>query len=102
MKNDGQLVPCFSSPFNDWEVEEVQRFLQVIQVKRVHPNQEDLMLLKETKDGRFSMKRFYGVLDHSVAVLFSHSIIWNSWIPTKVGFFYLESFLGESANLESS
>ena len=88
---DGGWSPCFSKPFNDWEVEEVQSLLHAIQVKRVHSNQEDMMLLKETKDGRFSAKCFYGVFDCSVAVLFSHSIIWNTWIPTKVGFFAWEA-----------
>ena len=75
-------------------MEEVQRFLHAIQVKRVHPNEKDLMLSKETKDGRFSVKWFYGVLDCSNAVLFPHSIIWNSWIPTKVGFFAWEASHG--------
>ena len=84
---DGGWSACFSRPFNDWEVEEVQSLLHAIHVKGVHPNQEDLMLLKETKDGCFSVKCFYGVLDRSIAVLFPHSIIRNTWIPTKVGFF---------------
>ena len=52
----GGWSTCFSKLFNDWEVEEVQRFLHAIQVKRVHPNQEDLMLSKETKDGCFLVK----------------------------------------------
>ena len=42
-------------------MEEDESLLHVIHVKRVHPNQEDLMLLKETKDGLFSIKCFYGV-----------------------------------------
>ena len=93
---DGGWSPCFSRPFNDWEVEDIQRFLQAIQVKSVHPNQEDLMLLKETKDGTFSVKWFNEVLNHSVTILFPHGIIWNTWIPTNVGFFCLGGLQGGS------
>ena len=89
MGEDGGWSPCFFRPFNDWRVEEVQRFLHAIQVKRGHPNQEDLMLSKETKDERFSVKWFDGVLDCLATVFFPHCIIWISWIPTKVGYFLL-------------
>ena len=75
-------------------MEEVQSLLQAIQVKRVHSSQEDLMLLKDTKDGCFSVKWFYGVLNCSVTDLFPHGIFWNTWIPTKVGCFLLGRPLG--------
>ena len=58
------------------------------------------MLLKGTKDGCFSIKCFYGVLDRSVAVLFPHCIIWNTWTPTKVGFFAWEASLGKVLTLD--
>ena len=72
---DGSWSPCFSRLFNNWEVEEVQSLHHTIRVKRVHHNQEDMMLLKETKDGCFSVKCFYGVLDRSISVLFPLCII---------------------------
>ena len=75
-------------------MEEVESFLHAIHVKRVDPNKKELMLLKETKDGRFSVKCFYGVLDRLNVVLFLHSIIWNTWTPTKVSFFLLGKPLG--------
>ena len=59
------LSPTFSSPFNDWEVEEVQCLLQG---KKVLPNQEDQMLLKEAIDGTFSVKLLYKMLDGTRAI----------------------------------
>ena len=51
--------PCFSGSFNDWELEEVQGFLQVIQGKRISTNQKDLLLMRESKDGQLLMKLCY-------------------------------------------
>ena len=34
------LCPSFSRPFNDWEVEEVERFLSTIQGKRLNADVE--------------------------------------------------------------
>ena len=50
---------CFVRPFNDWEVEEIQNLLQAIQDKRILPSQDDLMLMREAGDGRFSVKLLY-------------------------------------------
>ena len=33
--------PHFSRPFNDWELETVERFLVTLQGKKVHTNMED-------------------------------------------------------------
>ena len=42
----GGWTPCFFRPFNDWEVEEIQKLLQARQDKRILPSQDDLMLLR--------------------------------------------------------
>ena len=47
---EGGWSPRFSRPFNDWEVEEVERLLVTIQGRRLNPNLEDRVLWKETKD----------------------------------------------------
>ena len=56
--------PHFTRPFNDW----AERFLQVIHLKKVFPFQADKILLKEAKDGCFSVKDVNRALDHSAAV----------------------------------
>ena len=79
--------PLFSRSFNDWELEEVQIFLQVIQGKRVISNKEDALLVKDIKGGRFFVKFFYLQLAPVRDSLFLFRFVWNPWVPTKVGFF---------------
>ena len=38
---EGGWNPCFSRPFNDWEMEIVERFLVTLQGKKVVTNMED-------------------------------------------------------------
>ena len=61
-REEGVWSPTFSRPFNDWEVEEVERLLLTIQGRRLNPNLEDRVLWKETKDGIFSVKSLYSAL----------------------------------------
>ncbi|RVW65596.1 putative ribonuclease H protein [Vitis vinifera] len=85
----------FLRPFNDWEVEEVESFLLIIQGKRLNADLEDRMVWKETKDGNFSVKSCFNSLDHSSAVPFPWRIIWSSFVPSKVGFFTWEAAWGK-------
>ena len=55
---EGGWSPHFSRSFNDWGLGEVQLFLHVIQRKRVISSGEDGLLMKDVKDGRFSVKLF--------------------------------------------
>ena len=73
----GGWSPCFSRSFNDWELKEVRSFLHVIQGKRVISNQEDLLLMKDVKDGRFSVKLFYKHLVLARDPLFPFHFVWN-------------------------
>ena len=45
----------FLRPFNDWEVEEVERFLHFLHNKKIRPFQEDRLLLKETMIDGFQL-----------------------------------------------
>ena len=102
MGEEGGWTPCFLRPFNDWEVEEVERFLSSIQGKRLDADVEDRMLWKETKNEIFTVKSLYNSLDHSCAVPFPWSIIWSPDVPTKVGFFCLGSFMEEGSYSRST
>ena len=93
MSEEGGWSPRFSRPFNDWEVEEVERFLLAIHGKRMVTNVEDRVLWKETKDGKFSIKSLYSAFELRYAVSFLRSIIW-SLCSYQGGFFGLESFMG--------
>ena len=51
-------------------------------------DQDDLLLVKEAKNGCFSMRLFYRLLDLSPAVLFPFQSIWNPFVPINVVFFF--------------
>ena len=57
-----------------------------------------MLFLQEAKDGRYSVKLLYRALDRPTTVLFPFCLIWNAWVPTKVGFFCLRSFMGQGVN----
>ena len=76
-REEGVWSPRFSRPFNDWEVEEVERLLVTIQGRRLNPNLEDRVLWKETKNEIFSVKSLYSALDSRSVVQFPNSIIWS-------------------------
>ena len=54
-REEGGWSPVFLRPFNDWEVEEVERFLHFLHNKKIRPFQEDQLLLKETMTDGFSV-----------------------------------------------
>ena len=91
---EGSWNPCLSRPFNDWEMEIVERFLFSLQGKKVVTNMEDRIQWKKAKDGIFSVKSFYSAMEGSSTVPFPNSIIWSAHAPTKVGFLCLGSFIG--------
>ncbi|RVW45049.1 rRNA-processing protein UTP23-like [Vitis vinifera] len=97
MGEEGGWTPRFFRPFNDWEMEEVERFLSTIQGKRLNADVEDRMVWKETKNEIFTVMSLYNSLDQSCAVLFPWKIIWSPYVPTNVGFFCLGSFMGEGS-----
>ena len=74
---EGGWSPRFSRSFNDWELEDVQSFMHIIQGKRVVSNQEDLLLMKDVKDGRFSMNPFYKHLVSEQDPPFPFHFVWN-------------------------
>ena len=65
-REDGGWSPVFLRPFNDWGVEEVERFLHFLHNKKIRPFQEDRLLLKETMTDGFSVRLMYRKLMHSL------------------------------------
>ena len=102
MGDVGGWSPCFSRPFNDWEMEAVVSLLSILQGKQLFVGLEDRVLWNASKNGIFSVKSLYNTLDSSGAVPFPWKIIWSPCVPTKVGFFCLGNFLGEGSNPRST
>ncbi|RVW44985.1 putative ribonuclease H protein [Vitis vinifera] len=71
----GGSNPCFLRAFNDWEVEEAERFLERLQGKRVIEDVEDMVSWIETKSGKFSIKSLYVALEAGGSSLFPSSFI---------------------------
>ena len=78
----------------------MERLLVIIRGRRLNPLAEDCWLWKETKDGIFSVKSLYSILDSRRGVQFPINIIWNPCVPTKVGFFAWEAFWGKVLTLD--
>ena len=49
----------FVRDFNDWEMEEVERFLQILHIRKITSYQEDQLLLKGAKEAVFSTRLMY-------------------------------------------
>ena len=96
---EGGWNPPFFRPFSDWEMETVERFLFSLQGKKVDTNMEDRVRWKEAKDGIFSVKSFYSVMEGSSIVLFPNNIIWSPCALFKVGFFAWEASWGKVLTL---
>ena len=89
--------PVFLRPFNDWEVEEVERFLHFVRSRKIRPLQEDRFVLKEFMSDGFSVILMCRKLAHYAPTEFLAWSIWNPIVPPKLGFFCLGSVLGQGA-----
>ena len=84
----------FLRPFNDWEMEEVERFLHFLHNKKIWPFQEDRLLLKESITDGFSVRHMFHKLMYSPPLDFPCQSIWNPIVPPKLVFFLLGKLLG--------
>ena len=89
----GVWNPCFTRPFNDWEVREVEKFLLAIQPSKIISSREDKLILKGSTAGIYLVKLMYEVLNRlaSSPMTFPIQSVWNSVVPLKVGFFSWEA-----------
>ena len=97
----GSWSPTFIRALNDWEIEEMARFLQTLYEQSFRTTGEDMLLLKEAKGKSFSVKVMYKGYDLSPTCDFPHRLIWNSVAPPKMGIFFLRSSLGQILTLDN-
>ena len=90
----------FLRPFNDWEMEEVERFFLFIHNKKIRSVQEDRLLLKDAISDGFSVRHMYRKLMFSPPLDFPSSSIWNPIVPPKLGFFAWEASWGKVLTLD--
>ncbi|RVW18822.1 hypothetical protein CK203_098384 [Vitis vinifera] len=65
-----ELEPCFTRPFNVWELVEVENLLGRLCGERVLLDEEDEVSGLKSKDGNFSAKSLYKVLEPDSSVCF--------------------------------
>ena len=70
VREEGGWSPTFLRSFNDWEMEEVERFLSSIHKKKIRPWIEDKLLLKGSSHDNFSVRTMYSGLDLSFEIDF--------------------------------
>ena len=80
----GGWNPCFSIAFNDWVVEEAERFLERLHGKRVLGDVDDMVFWTKTKSRKFSVKSLYLALEAGCPSLFLSSCIWNVWCSPRL------------------
>ena len=95
LKGGKGLVPSLLKTFNDWEAEEVERFLLFLHSRKIRLLQEDHLLLKETTSDGFSVRLMYRMLAHSAPTNFPFWSIWNPIVPLKLVFFAWEASWGK-------
>lgn len=87
------LGPSFSRALNDWELDLVECFLLSLQGRSVWGEEEDKVIWIGSKNEKFSVKALYSTLETKSTMSFPATVIWNSWVPSKVGFFSLRRLL---------
>ena len=90
-KGIGCWSPTFLRPLNDWELDEMVRFLQTLHDQNFRPTVEDPLLLKDIKEKGFSVKITYKGFDISPAFDFPYRLVWNPVVPPKIGVFAWEA-----------
>ena len=96
----GVWSPVFLRPFNDWELDEVERFFFFLHNKKIRSVQEDRLLLKDSNSDGFSVRHMYCKLMFSPPFDFPSRSIWNPIVPPKLGFFAWEASWGKVLTLD--
>ena len=96
----GGWSPVFLRPFNDWEMEEVERFFIFLHNKKIRPAKEDRLLLKDSSTDGFSVSHMYRKLMFAPPLDFPSRSILNPIVPPKLGFFAWEASWGKVLTLD--
>uniref|UniRef100_A0A2N9EUJ9 Reverse transcriptase zinc-binding domain-containing protein n=1 Tax=Fagus sylvatica TaxID=28930 RepID=A0A2N9EUJ9_FAGSY len=85
----------FIRDFNDWEMEEVLSFLNLIHSKIPSHEGPDVMKWKLRQHGRFEVKSFYQALIGQSTTHFPWKAIWKVKAPRRVAFFVWSAAWGK-------
>ena len=82
----GDWNPWFSRFFNDRELHKCASYSPTIQKQKVYPGEKDRLVRNQSKDGCFSIKSLYGVMEGMREGIFPRNMV-GARLPTKVSFF---------------
>ncbi|KAJ9677624.1 hypothetical protein PVL29_022550 [Vitis rotundifolia] len=89
----------FRRPFQDWELEEVNRFLGHISAEKVQEG-EDFLVWKIERKGMFKVKSYYRSLKEDNSPLFPAKEVWGSYAPLRTRFFAWEAVWGKISTID--
>ena len=90
----------FMRPFNDWEMEEMQRLISLISNKKISQRERDKIFWLVDKKGEYTVKAKYRHLEGDTFEAISTGLIWNSCIPPKVSVFTWEVLWGKVLTMD--
>ena len=88
-------------PMQDWEVDEVARFFELLYYQKVRYGDEDKICWIPLKRKSFKVKSYYQVLSTPRRSTFSWKSIWKVKISPQVAFFVWMATLGKILTLDS-
>ena len=83
-------MPRFSRSFNDWEIGEIQIFLNLINSRRTFQVEKNRIFWKGDPDGCYSVQTNLTLLEGVSESRTPWKPLWNSLVPAKVRFFAWE------------
>ena len=98
---EGGWNPRFVRRFNDWEMDMVQSFFDTISNKRILPSIKDKLMWKKIAGGLFSVKSCFDLLEGDSQLSSPTRMLWNSNIPTKMGFFDREVWWDKALTMKN-
>ena len=101
---DGEGV-VWNVPFfpvaNDWEVEEFSSFFARLYGMALRRREDDVMIWTGSKEGVFSVKSMYRLLQGGVGRSFPWRGVWRSLCPLRVSFFVWETTHGRILTIDN-
>ena len=91
----GVWDPKSLRPFNDWEMEAIQAFIGLTSNNSITPTVKDKMVWKGADIGCFMVKAYFRLLEGASPHLVPTKMLWNSYVPSKFGFFSWEAWWGK-------
>ena len=89
----------FRRSFQDWELEEMTRFLDYISTVKVQEG-EDSLVWKTERRGKFNVKSYYRSLRAENSILFPAKEILGSYAPLRTRFFAWEAVWGKISTID--